>query len=267
MFKISDDRSPEQRLVIIQCDSGHLNGDLIACARYRIYDLRAKADKDLITHILFIIHLPQQAASSSFIGFQGDPWISFHIDDLRQPSYTVVSTKEAINSTISELFLLNQPNNRVYVESDLDDDEFFDAQENWENVEETRKKENTGFRKDIEIQSVVTMAAETIESDSETEFEDCLPYFSSCDAIITESVPLRQYKLCVAASQDFLSQTDKPCKLMPPLKSQLFKCLPSYIQAAASRLKDFNTSRTIKRVEILVNLVPEELPSIPGLLP
>ena len=83
MFKA---HGTQKCLVIIQCDSGHLNGDLIACARYRIYDLNARIDEGLITHVLFIIHLPQQVASSSFVGFQGDPWISAHIDDLRPPS-------------------------------------------------------------------------------------------------------------------------------------------------------------------------------------
>ena len=101
MFKIN----PEKRLVIIQCDSGHLNGDLIACARHRIYDLRAKADHDQITHCLFIIHLPHRVTNSSFVGFQGDPWISSHIDDLRPTSDSTVSTSEAIGLTISELFL------------------------------------------------------------------------------------------------------------------------------------------------------------------
>lgn len=105
MFKISEDQTPEKRLVIIQCDSGHLNGDLIACARYRIYDLRAKADDKQTTHVLFIIHLPHHVANSSFVGFQGDPWISSHIDDLRPTSDNAVSANEAIGLTISELFL------------------------------------------------------------------------------------------------------------------------------------------------------------------
>ena len=66
---------------MIQCDSGHLYGDLIACARYRLYDLMARGDEEQSTHVLFIIHLPRQI-SSSLVGFQGDPWISAHIDDL-----------------------------------------------------------------------------------------------------------------------------------------------------------------------------------------
>lgn len=82
-----------------------MNGDLIACARHRIYDLKVKADKEQITHILFVIHLPQQVANSSFVGFQGNPWVSSHIDDLRPTTDKVVSASEAIGLTISELFL------------------------------------------------------------------------------------------------------------------------------------------------------------------
>ena len=103
MFK--DGSTLKRHLVIIQCDSGHLNGDLIACARYRIYDLRTRADVGQAMHVLFIIHLPHQVSSSSFVGFQGDPWISAHIDDLRPTSGDAVAAFEAIGSTISELFL------------------------------------------------------------------------------------------------------------------------------------------------------------------
>ena len=106
MFKTAEDGSTlKSCLVIIQCDSGHLNGDLIACARYQIYDLRTRADIGQIMHVLFIIHLPHQVSSSSFVGFQGEPWISTHIDDLRPTSGDAVAAFEAIGSTISELFL------------------------------------------------------------------------------------------------------------------------------------------------------------------
>lgn len=89
-----------------------MNGDLIACARYRIYDERVKAleknkiqGRDGTTHVLFIINLPHQVSTSSFVGFQGDPWISTHIDDLR-PSYgDTIESLQAISATISELFI------------------------------------------------------------------------------------------------------------------------------------------------------------------
>ncbi len=98
--------------MIVQCDSGHLNSDLIACARYRVCDeaIRAKAknriqSRDDITHILFVICLPQQEVNSQFVGFQGDPWISVHIDDLRPTSAATVIPELALNSSISQLFI------------------------------------------------------------------------------------------------------------------------------------------------------------------
>jgi hypothetical protein len=83
-------RSSKICLLVIQCDSGHINSGLIACARHRIYDMRAEAllhkpndSCNTFTHVLFIIHLPIQAVKSSFVGFQSEPWISYHIDELR----------------------------------------------------------------------------------------------------------------------------------------------------------------------------------------
>ena len=97
---------------MIQCDSGHLNGDLIACARYRVYDERVNAlsrtkiqNRNGVTHVLFIINLPHQVAASSFVGFQGDPWISAHIDDLRPTSSDTIEPLYAIATTISDLFI------------------------------------------------------------------------------------------------------------------------------------------------------------------
>ena len=117
-------------LLIIQCDSGHLYGDLVACARYRIDDEREKAllqkEKDVekekalrkkekalrekkvtegITHVLFIIHLPRRGKTSfSFVGFQGGSWISAHIDDIHVQSEAALTLDDALNATISELF-------------------------------------------------------------------------------------------------------------------------------------------------------------------
>ena len=103
LFKLSFSATEEERLVIIQCDLGGVTGDLIACARYRIYDLRAKADEAQRTHVLFIIHLTHQAVGS-FIGFQGNPWVSYHIDDLSTSTENTVPASEAIGLSLVELF-------------------------------------------------------------------------------------------------------------------------------------------------------------------
>ena len=96
--------------MIIQCEAGHLFGDLIACARYRVYDERAKAvhinsRKQGMTHVVFIIQLPPHTSGSSFVGFQGEPWISTHIDELHSTDSDQLTLSDAMNYKISELFI------------------------------------------------------------------------------------------------------------------------------------------------------------------
>ena len=97
---------------MVQCDSGHLNCDLIAFARYRVCNeaIKAKSKNEIqgrnnVTHILFVIRLPQHEVKSKFVGFQGDPWISVHIDDLRPTFEATVLPEQALTMKISELFI------------------------------------------------------------------------------------------------------------------------------------------------------------------
>ena len=119
MFERQNDPKNES-LLIIQCDSGHLYGDLIACARYRVDDERERSSYRWTcdrgrTHILFIVHLPRGEGErdgggasnvrlGSFVGFQGGSWLSAHIDDLRTPSETVLRLDNALHTSISDLF-------------------------------------------------------------------------------------------------------------------------------------------------------------------
>jgi len=62
------------RLVILQCDSGDMHSDLVACARYNItneHNQTRLADDDSarIVHVLFIVQLPR-IAGGCFVGFQ-----------------------------------------------------------------------------------------------------------------------------------------------------------------------------------------------------
>ena len=99
------DESASPCLVIIQCDSGHINGDLIACARYRIYDMRVKAlHNKSKCHVVFIVHLPVHISQSTFVGFQGDPWISCHIDQLRPSGENDITLEVAQRMSVSEIF-------------------------------------------------------------------------------------------------------------------------------------------------------------------
>ena len=111
LSSVFEKKREEDRLLIIQCDSGHLYGDLIACARYRIDDEREKVRHNAQgnTHVLFIVHLPRQGGSidkkgSSFVGFQGGSWISAHIDDIRSSSGAALTLDDALSAPISDLF-------------------------------------------------------------------------------------------------------------------------------------------------------------------
>ena len=93
-------------LIIIQCDYHQVNNNLIACACYCIYNIRAKAllrGPKCATHVLFIIHLPVQATQTSFMGFQGGSWVCCHIDELRSSEMTL-TLDVAQSASISKLF-------------------------------------------------------------------------------------------------------------------------------------------------------------------
>jgi hypothetical protein len=134
--------------LIIQCDSGHKNADLIACARYRIYDelvkpLEKRKTRQCITHTLFVIYLPPQVTDSTFVGFQGDPWISSHIDELMPTS---IAPQDAVMTSISEVFIGDylRPLLGEVVE---DEDKSFE-----ENSSTSSEDQAQGEKSDIEVE-------------------------------------------------------------------------------------------------------------------
>ena len=110
-------RTGEDCLLIIQCDAGHLNIDLIACARHRIIDERVSAlqmNTDIshcvplqATHVVFIVQLPKQVGGTKFVGFQGAQWYSVHIDDLSPPKDISFTLPNAFYHSMSEIFGVN----------------------------------------------------------------------------------------------------------------------------------------------------------------
>ena len=221
------------RLVIIQCDSGHLNADLIACARYRIYDVRARPENEGITHVLFIIHLSHHQEKSLFVGFQGDPWISVHIDDLRPTSEYAITPQQAINSSISELFLGDRDPTEVVVPMEV--------------VSESEPESELVAEEVMDQVSASRMENEKMQIDEGT----------SDDASEMSSIEVDQPEQ--QESRRVAKQVHSSCPLsLPPQYRRLHGC----IQAAASKLQDTAKRRATKRVEILVNLIPKE-PCLP----
>ena len=56
------------------------------------------------THVLFIVYLPRQTMHSSLVGFQGDPWISAHIDEIKPSTEGIDSLDIAQGVSISKHF-------------------------------------------------------------------------------------------------------------------------------------------------------------------
>ena len=274
IFKIDDSGSPQRRIVVIQCDSGHMIGDLIACARYRIYDLKARADKDQITHVLFIIHLsvlPYQVTGSSFVGFQGNPWVSAHIDDLRPTADNLVATQQAIGVPISDLFYGSynpQATDKTEKDSKVDEEE----KKTEDEVTKGGNKEGSNFEYSSTDES--DSKSDMKEGDEREKLGTSGKDSAAISANITKDMYNKSEKKALIPLAPHLLGNNTNLSVPSPdvhenvvpivLKSPLFKRLHDCIQAAASRLKDFTTKRSTKRVEILVRLVPRELPPKPG---
>ena len=131
------------KILIIQCDCGHLHSNLIACARHKVIDeivvpqscskvkrsestqpfsretTPEASDKNesesstnennalenkSVVHVVFIVQLPRKAGGTNFVGFQGGDWLSVHLDDLRPLKENELSFQSAIKCSISNIF-------------------------------------------------------------------------------------------------------------------------------------------------------------------
>jgi len=233
----------QQRLVVIQCDSGHLYSDLIACARHRMYDLMARGDEDQITHVLFIIHLPRQL-SCSLVGFQGDPWISCHIDDL-MPSEadSAIELDQVLGETlISDLFMGSLPLN--------------EQNEACKDTNILNSQENINGNMDIgDIEQITTDSPSDVQlnEQGDTLLEDDMEMGEQCEESETwDESPDSLGSKGEIPSNSLVPQVNPNRK---PFYKNLYKC----IQPAASKLKDITMKRSTERVNILVGLIPKDI--------
>ena len=234
-------------MVIIQCDSGHSNGDLIACARNRIYDVRSEKEGD--THVVFVIHLPHQAANSSFVGFQGDPWISVHIDDLRPTSDSTIMPYEAMDTPISQLFLGSIiPDNQFG--TPMNQEDAANEEEGKSDIEMDSKPSRQPVRNRENRDQLSVL---DIEDEGESMDEDEIP--PNEEKMSEGSGPEDSERGESMEEETAGAEQPQPMTLPPPQCQRLHGC----IQAAASKLQDDNKRRATQRVEILVNLVPRDI--------
>ena len=98
-------------ILIVQCDSGDDNFNLIAGARHILMEERRNAPEllNLSTiepvHIALVVQLARVAGGCrNFVGFQGGKWMSTHIDELRPPGKHTPSIEQLTDRPISDLF-------------------------------------------------------------------------------------------------------------------------------------------------------------------
>ncbi|XP_072028881.1 E3 ubiquitin-protein ligase rnf213-alpha-like [Amphiura filiformis] len=84
-----NEHQDKERLLLVQCEDGNRNGQLIACASYCILDEKQQIEPVAAcapqkpAHVVFIINLARM--SSGFATFPGGQWKWVHIDDVRPP--------------------------------------------------------------------------------------------------------------------------------------------------------------------------------------
>ena len=98
-------RSENRSVLLVQCEAGDMNSELIACCRYLIEEKRDFALSEYsrgVTrvcnrHLVFVIQLPR-VAYNCFVGFQGGAWEEVHIDELRPANQTLTPSITSLAS-------------------------------------------------------------------------------------------------------------------------------------------------------------------------
>ncbi|XP_056144422.1 E3 ubiquitin-protein ligase rnf213-alpha [Lampris incognitus] len=124
-FLTAENRSKcasDHKILFIQCDfdeDSH-SANLIASARYSSINEINKTSQESKggkVFVYFITKLPRMEGGAPYVGFQGGPWRSVHIDDLRRSKDIVSDIKALRNLTISQLFE-ERMNHRESMEAD-----------------------------------------------------------------------------------------------------------------------------------------------------
>ena len=125
------------------------------------------------THVLFVIHLPQQVIGSSFVGFQGDPWISTHIDDLRRTNNNTDTLNKAMTMPISSLFIIpdveHEEEMPMEIENVLGKEELQEDETHHNTKMEVEDSQETelSVHHDLDIQHPVFLATSPVEGSME----------------------------------------------------------------------------------------------------
>ena len=217
-----------------------------------------------VTHVLFVIHLPQLEVKSQFVGFQGDPWISVHIDDLRSTSEATVIPEQALITKISELFigefeevhLVSEDDSDMDTEDGLSPTEDVTSKQLYSSInnsvplpveEDMQIEERTALMSNEDFQLEIPVVDESSTS---------IPRTTPTSAML----PLTAYVQCEGGADMEVEGPETKMKWVRKEKSfyaqhgRLFDC----VQAAVSKLRDSEQgNRSMLRIQKLMKLIPK----------
>ncbi|KAI8490437.1 hypothetical protein Bbelb_317050 [Branchiostoma belcheri] len=99
--KFLEETLAEGGLLVVQCDSGDINSNLIACASHTVQAERAQID-NLKSTVVFVIQLPRNTRKG-FSGLGGGQWLCYHIDDVHPPNDYSPDVAAMIGKSVSSL--------------------------------------------------------------------------------------------------------------------------------------------------------------------
>ncbi|KAI8513635.1 hypothetical protein Bbelb_079590 [Branchiostoma belcheri] len=228
----------EESVLVVQCDSGHTNSNLIACARYCVQDEQTQVG-NTTAHLVFIVQLPR-LAGGCFVGFQGGRWTCAHIDNLQPPQNDAPDPAQMINKPISQLLGGHRKEDDT-CSMDVDA------------VEENTVDRSVQMEEEDPVLGTEAGVEEDMDVDEDEEPQQVAMERDGGDTL--EGMDLDDIELELTAQKEEVSVLDNMVLLV------------SCIQATAAMLKDpkdLPKERTVTRIEKLKDLLQERMEKGPS---
>ena len=103
-------------IIIIQCENGQANFDLVSCAKYKVMEIITEMSAKLNSnyYFVFITQFLFHQGLSKHSSFCGGDWDSVYIDELRDSShYLLPPFNELTNNSVAQVFNYQHFNNTV----------------------------------------------------------------------------------------------------------------------------------------------------------
>ncbi|XP_048587615.1 E3 ubiquitin-protein ligase rnf213-alpha isoform X3 [Nematostella vectensis] len=244
-------------MLIVQCDSGDENFNLIACARHVVMDQRFKRtemlqeklkiapDKIAPLHLVIVAQLSRVSGGCKhFVGFPGGKWQSYHVDDLRPPTNEIPPIERLIDTCISDLLRpdVSQQDDGVPMETDET------TQALTVTSPEEAKASNLGELPMETDETKEPLSVSSVEISMETDVAEQITATTSPQAVAMVT-PNK------TTSPQMQTPSQPKC-----VNSQAVALLRRSVHAAAGRLDDSHvmSSRGTHRVEIMLRLLPDD---------